>query len=237
MHADPVNTASGAHVITLPVFKVNGAYSYDFNLRYNSILRKAGSLGNGWSHDFGAYLEFITDRRINVHWNANNHNPFFSTDGINFSTYNTAVVFDKLVKNTNGTYTLIKPNQEKFEFDAQGRLTAKTNTTGQKLDLVYAGDKLISVTDPVSNTIIQFSYNETGLINKIIDAGNREYNFSYDSNNNLIQIKNVSLDQTINCTYDGMNRILTGSRDGSTFFENTYDEQGRVVTQADGREI
>ncbi|HAA34056.1 MAG TPA: hypothetical protein DCD97_01955, partial [Firmicutes bacterium] len=214
MHADPVNTASGAHVITLPIFQVNGAYSYDFNLRYNSLLTDEGPLGNGWSHDFGARLEFVTDRSINVYWNANNYNRFFSTDGANFTSYNATVACDKLLKNSNGTYTLVKPNQEKYEFDAQGRLVAKTNRIGQQLQLSYTDDQLTSITDPISNTVVTLSYNENGFINQIIDAGNREYEFTYDSDNNLSQIKNVSLNQTLTYTYNADKQVLTGSKNG-----------------------
>ncbi|MGI6607257.1 MAG: VWA domain-containing protein, partial [Peptococcia bacterium] len=234
LYADPINTASGAHVITLPIFQVNGAYSYDFNLRYNSLLTDEGPLGNGWSHDFGARLEFVTDHSINVYWNTNNYNRFYSTDGVNFTSYNATVACDKLVKNSDGTYTLVKPNQEKYEFDAQGRLVAKTNQIRQQLQLSYTDDQLTAITDPISNTVVTLSYNENGFINQIIDAGNREYEFTYDSDNNLIEIKNVSLDQTLNYTYNEDGQVLTGSKNGSIIFENTYDEEGRVAVQADG---
>jgi len=144
------------------------------------------------------------------------------------------VACDKLVKNSDGTYTLVKPNQEKYEFDAQGRLVAKTNQIRQQLQLSYTDDQLTAITDPISNTVVSLSYNGNGLINRIIDAGNREYEFTYDSSNNLIEIKNVSLNQTLNYTYNEDGQVLTGSKNGSIIFENTYDEEGRVVVQADG---
>ncbi|WP_072869695.1 DUF6531 domain-containing protein [Desulfofundulus thermosubterraneus] len=54
--AEPVDAATGAHVIERNVLTINGAQPVSFNLNYNSLLLKEGPLGKGWSHNYETRL-------------------------------------------------------------------------------------------------------------------------------------------------------------------------------------
>jgi len=77
--SDPVDSATGAHVIRRSLMGVNGAVPIDFRVHYNSLLLKEGSMGRGWGHDHQARLEVLANGNIDLRWTANRVNHFTSS--------------------------------------------------------------------------------------------------------------------------------------------------------------
>ncbi|MDH7579160.1 MAG: PKD domain-containing protein, partial [Bacillota bacterium] len=148
--SDPVDSATGAHVIERTLMTTKGAQPIAFVLNYNSLLLNEGQMGKGWGHNFETYLETLVDGNINIHWTANRVNKFIRS-GSKFSSADLATRFDILIRNNDGSYTLARRDQEVYKFDSTGKLTQIENGHGQFLTLSYnASGQLEKITEPVT---------------------------------------------------------------------------------------
>lgn len=234
MVQDPVNAATGAHLLQRKLLFVNGVQLLDFRAEYNSLLLNAGPLGRGWNHNYETYLEIMEDG-IKLHWTTNRWNQFIKCDENRYESYDEATFYDQLVKNADGTYTLTRKDQTIYEFDTTGKLAAKKNKNGQTINLTYNPEgKLYSITEPVSGRSLLLQYNAAGLVEMVTDCANRKVQFTYDPNYNLTGITDAN-GKTTTYTYNSDGQVLTAATeaDGVMLFTNTYDSQGRVITQDD----
>lgn len=118
---DPVDCATGAHVLQRTLLTTTGAQPISFKVRYNSLLLNEGPLGKGWGHNFEANLEELNGGNVKIHWNANRVNTFINLDNNRFISPDLAVRHDKLVKNADGSYTLTRQDQTVYQFDNNGQ--------------------------------------------------------------------------------------------------------------------
>jgi RHS repeat-associated protein len=233
-HADPVDTSSGAHVMSKSLLKVNGAQPIDFTVSYNSLLLEPGPLGKAWEHLFEARLEILPNDDVIVHWSANRKNRF--NLGINgfYYTDERAIQYDNLVKLADNSFVLTRQDQTIYKFSASGRLSEITNRIQQPILLTYdANDRLVEISEPLTGKKIFISYNSSSLISTISDQLSRQVAFTYDTNNNLTQITEASGAVTI-YTHNSAGQITTATVGGAQIFANTFDAFGRVVVQDDG---
>ncbi len=250
LEADPVDCATGAHIIEKSLLTVTGAQPIQFRVQYNSLLLNEGVLGKGWSHNFEARLENIEDGDITVHWNANRVNSFVYTgtdEYVSDSVYveishyvsgDYATRFDTLLKNIDGSYTLTKKDKTVYHFDASGRLVKQENGHGQALTFSYDNNgRLERVIEPISERYISIHYNSNGLIDYISDPLQRKINFNYNTDGcNLLEKIVDAKGQATNYTYYPNGQIKSATdNEGVRNFYNTYDEKGRVQTQEDAR--
>lgn len=233
-HADPVNVASGSHVLERNLISVSGVQPIGLTARYDSLLLAQGPMGKGWAHNFETNLEVLGNNDVRIHWTANRANTFINNGSNNFSATETAIKFDKIIKNDDSTYTLSRKDGSVYLFNTSGKLSQQKNRIGQQLNLAYDGNgRLATITEPISGALLTFSYTTAGLLNKVTDTLNRQVSFNYDASNNLATITDLN-NKTTTYTYNADGRVLTAIDDeGNTIFTNTYDSQGRVATQDD----
>ena len=236
----PIQMATGAEAFMRPLFSFSGAQPWRFGVFYNSVLAanqpSAGSLGYGWTHPFEVSV-VTAGANIVVQQNATQHNTFQPVPGVS-GTYRSAeqtVQYDLLTANSSGGWTLKHPDQSTLVFDAAGRLTTETDPHGRQLVLVYdTSGRLASVTEPISATSLAFTYNSAGRLATLTDATGATVSFTYNSSSLLTQIVNQR-GQTTNFAYDSNRHLLTlTGDDGAVLTTNTYDTQGRAVSQQDG---
>ncbi|SNS57826.1 RHS repeat-associated core domain-containing protein [Anaerovirgula multivorans] len=114
-----------------------------------------------------------------------------------------------------------------YNYDAGGRLTSISDVAGTVSMTYDNGDKINSITNPLSNTI-QYTYDLRG--NKLTekDSKGNITAYTYNDNDLLISIKN-SLNHTVYYEYDGENRLkkITDAKGKETTF--TYDEKGQMT--------
>ncbi|MHB8125651.1 MAG: RHS repeat-associated core domain-containing protein [Desulfitobacteriaceae bacterium] len=232
MEGEPVDTATGAHVLERNLLTLNGAESFSFNIRYNSLLLKVGSLGRSWEHSYQACLIPQQNGNVIVQWSANRSNTF-SYNGTQFVPMDQAIIYDKLLKNSDGTYTLTSKDRTSYGFDNTGKLLTFKNAHGQLLSMSYdATGKLVQIMEPVSGQTLTLAYNGQGLIGTVSDKANRQVNLTYDPNNNLSSITDAK--GTITYTYNLSGFVLTGTDPaGMLVFSDIYDSSGRVIAQKD----
>ena len=240
MVAEPVDTATGAHVLQRRLLGATGAQPLDFIVDYDSICLLNGPLGTGWSHNFEANIQ-PTNSNLLLHWNAKRSNLFVPnpSNTNQFACPDIAVVYDLLTRNTNGTYTLKLPGQQLYQFDATGRLNQIVNPHAQVIQLTYATTNAYpsQIQEVISGKSLYLTYNSgLNLLTNVSDNLGRNVTFVYNASNYLSQVIKTSgattQTDTFNC--DSAGRILSEiNPDRVQIFTDTFDSQGRVATQAD----
>ncbi len=212
----------------------HGAQDLVFKIRYNSLLLNKDYLGNGWSHDYEAYLSILSSNSIKIHWNANYSNLFNGTGNGQFTSSDLPTKHDKLIKNTDGTYTLTRKDHSVYQFNTSGKLTQLQNGYGQVLNMIYdTSGHLIRIFEPVSNQALTLHYNGAGLIDTVTDNLGRQVSFTYDASNNLTVITDANGNKTTYAyQYDDAGRLASFTDPAGTV-SYTYDPNGNVLTVND----
>lgn len=234
---DPVDTSTGAHLITQNLLKVDGAMPIQFNLQYNSLLLKAGPMGQGWGHNFEPQLNILQNGDIKLHWNANRVNLFVYNGNNSFSSIDSATRFDKLTKNTDGSFSLSRKDKSIYVFNAIGKLIEQKNGHGQSLVMSYGSSgRMEKVSEPISGRYLTLHYNPDGLLYQVKDGLNRQVTFEYDNVNKLLTkiIDPKGQPTSFHYTPEGQVEYSVDA-EGIKIFHNTYDSKGRVATQDDAR--
>lgn len=247
---DPVNLMTGAFTTNHVLAAVAGAQKLSFDLSYNSLLtEEAGDLGRGWYHNYEKKLE-RTGSLLTLYMNPCERMYFAESDeteNIVCGTVegNTVTLMDDsaveriyyqtgtdskkycVKKNMDG-YTLSAENEQYF-FNPAGELTGYMNEEGQKV-IVQKEDSVLTITDEVTGKHITASYDGEGRIVKVTDAAGNVAELCYEGEN-LVRLISKSGTELV-YEYDEAGHIIRGKeKDGTVFVENSYDEEGRVLTQ------
>jgi len=172
---------------------------------------------------------------VKVNWTTNRYNIFTRNADGQFESPHSACQFDTLVKNADGSFTLERKKQQVvYQFNANGQLVAQANRQGQFLNFSYdnAG-RLAQVTEPVSGVFLNYAYNSAGFLERVTDPLGRQVTLGYDDRGRLTTVTDAA-GQTTTYTYNNRGQILTGTNaDGVQRFSNTFDDDHRVIAQAD----
>ena len=231
--ADPVDVSTGAHVLTRTVMQIDGALSLGVNLNYSSRDPLDRGVGFGWSHSYQMQMVVESDGSLTIYWPTGRITRYQTpTNGLYRNIDGDSR--DEMRSIANG-YELIDERHSRYTFTGSGELTQQRNKTGLAINYSYSSGRLSTVTEPLSARSIHFSYNGSNRLSTISadDAGS--VTLSYDSNGNLVTITDA-MNASEQFSYDANHRILTGTDPLNViFFSNTYDVQGRVIEQEDGR--
>lgn len=258
---DGVNPANGNLVLqkkdlSIPGRGVPVSLTRTYNSRKETI---AGMFGYGWISEWEARLIDAGNGPITYIDEDNTRHIFGQQVGggyiVNDGTYLT------LVKNTDGTYVMTKPDGTKYNFhpdgwmksivdtngntttltwDSSGNLSTLTDASGRQTTLTYnSNGDVTSMTDPASHTI-SYSYDASGNLTKVTDAAGNATTYAYDTNHNLTGVTNSrNITETIN--YDASNRVssmsqpitINGTAQTSTT-SYSYDTTNEVTSVTDG---
>jgi RHS repeat-associated protein len=227
---EPINLGTGSYFYQYQDLYIPGrGLPLVIARSYNSMDNKNGPFGSGWTFNYNLNLTVASNGDVTVvredgHTDTYALNP----DG----TYSLPLnVFDTLVKNLDDTYTLTTKDQTKYNFSPEGKLINIIDKNGNQIDLTYTGESLTKVTDASGRELI-FSYDSAGRIISITDPIGRVWSYSYDDNGNLIECQNP-MGGKLSYTYDE-NHWMTSITDprGNKPMTNTYDGEGRVISQS-----
>lgn len=235
---DPVNTATGNFLHEETDLTIQTRTNpLEFKRVYNNQDTRTTSLGQGWTHSYYVLLaKDANATNVNVRW-GDGHTDYWHYDA-DTATYKPTTVglYDKLIKNGDGTWKIIKKNLDTYTFDDLGRLSTivDKNANMTTLSYNYPSDQncVTTITDPVGRTItLQY---QSGQLTSIADFAARNVTFDY-TNGMLTQVTDV-LGHPITYAYDtnGNLQTITDQR-GLVVVDNLYDSQGRVIQQRDGR--
>ncbi|MDQ2085630.1 PKD domain-containing protein [Herbivorax sp. ANBcel31] len=257
---DPVDTTSGAFVTDKEILSVLGSTDISLDIDYNSLHLEEGDFGKGWAHNYEISIEEESDGSIWVHWSPSSSVKFYPEQFINREVTGAYLgngviqVSDEyefkaqdyyplvhgmegyvLTRNDDGTYELLCKTMNKYYFDENGVLTKLEDNNGRYITLSRTDDSF-TVEEFTSGQSLTIKYNSKGLVESVSDLSGRKAQLKYNENNCLTKIIDAE-GYVSTYTYDEIGRILTGTNgDEILYFENEYDEEGRVLVQNDGVE-
>lgn len=231
---EPVNTATGNYFYQHTNLTIPGrGLPFIFQRAYNSLDSYSGPVGQKWTNSYNILIIQNSDSSVTVKW-GDGHGDIYDPQGGGAFTPRFGGVFDTLVQNPDGTFTVTRKNQTKYNFNSSGKLTSIVDRNGNTITLTYNGGNLTTITDTVGRNT-SLSYDGSGRITLVTDPIGRKVKYSYDANGNLATVTDPNGGITT-FEYNPANRItsivLPG---GNTLFTQTYDSLGRVVSQTNGR--
>lgn len=179
----------GNQVTVIPIVNWpcrGGALSVELTLYHNALdtLEEATPpppekppLGYGWTHSFRANLVADpTTGDVTITEGDGRRHTFTKNPDQSYS--RPAGIFETLVKNGDGSFTLTRKDQIKWNFDANGKLTSIVDLNGNSISLNYAAGNLSSVVDPSGRTL-SLSYDANGFLISVTDPLARVFTFSF----------------------------------------------------------
>jgi len=233
--AEPVNTGNGNYFYSHADLSIPGrGLPLVFQRSYNTLDNYAGPLGVNWNHNLNISLSQTAAGVASIRW-GDGHGESFTLTGTSYVPR--AGVYDALVANGDGTYTLSQKNRTKYGFSSAGKLTTVQDRNGNAIVLTYDGSgNLTQITDTVGRSLL-LSYDPNNRITKITDPIGRTIAYSYDSDDNLISVTDPAGGVT-QYAYDANHRVTSITQpNGTTLLQNSYDASGRVVSQTNGRDF
>jgi len=128
-----LNTGNGNNLTSLHLFswKQRGGMTVDFTLYQNSENSYVGELGNNWSWSFNDYLN-LGIGTVTVHYGNALAIPFTGS-GPSFTP--PTGIHDRLVQNSDSTYTLTKLDGTTYQYNPAGYCTSITDRNGNAITL------------------------------------------------------------------------------------------------------
>ena len=221
---------------------------FSIQRQYRSAATSSGPMGSKWEHSYFENLTVEVDGSVIDHYLGRNDRYLVNNQG-NFVA--PSEFYTTLVRNPSGTYTLTYKDRTVKQFDKNGKLQQIADRNGNSISFSYnSSGQLTTVTDTLGRPIT-YSYNSTGNLTQITDFDGRTVTYNYDASDNLISVTTPPVTGTPNgndfpagkttrYTYDSNHNLLTITRPNETassgppVLQNTYDGQGRVISQVYG---
>lgn len=233
---EPINTATGNYLLSQTDLTVPGkGESFSFTRTYNSADGYAGPLGSGWTHSFNIFVSVTAGTGIATVKEPDGHQDSFSPSSGGSYISGTPGLVDGFAQSVDGTFVLTRKNQTRLFFSSLGKLTSIVDQNGNPQTLAYDGSgNLTSIIDSSGRTFT-FAADGHGRMTSMTDPIGRTWQYSYDGNGNLVLVRDAAGGVT-QYTYDANHHMISAvDARGVTFLRNTFDGQGRVVTQTNAR--
>lgn len=166
-------------------------FNLNMTFYYNSNDHKRNfGYGNGWG--FKYFIQYIPDSNgVTIRY-ADGFKAYFESDSNNANLFHPPTgIFDSLSQYQPGKYVLITKNKTKYFFNdsLHRRLTRCEEPNGNFLGFAYTDSLITQVTDPAGRSIqLGYSGGRLTTITDALDSPIRTIQYSYDSNNNLVQV-------------------------------------------------
>ncbi|MBH8609076.1 DNRLRE domain-containing protein [Thermoactinomyces sp. CICC 10521] len=260
-----VNTYNGNFYLEDSDVSIDGrGTGLSIDRSYNSRSKSSGIFGYGWTSNLEQSLRMsysgpivYTDADGTTHTFA----PEYGSEGTPTGTYKASGGVNlTLVKNGDNTFTIITPDQTrynfnsskklasivdssrkiaknssaKYSFDGDNRLTKKVTQGGNSTTTTYTYDDAAQLTTKVSQpngNTVEYGYDSVNRQNSVSYNGTQVYSFQYDANNNLTKETDETTGTSTNYSYDADNRLTSVQEPNSNQTDYTYDANGNVTQQ------
>jgi RHS repeat-associated protein len=236
--AEPVNTATGNYYSSHIDMQVKGrGLSFSFDRFYNSSDPYSGPLGSGWTDSYNLFLAVAPQTGVVTIKQGDGSQIQFGPGSPGSYQPITTGLHDGLVKNADGSFTLTRKNQVQLMFSPSGKLLRIADPRGNAQTLTYdSSGFLVQVTDSTGRTFT-FANDASGRVTSVTDPIGRVVQYGYDANGNLATFQDAAGGVT-RYAYDASHRLISGTdARGVVYVQNTYDGQGRVTVQQNGRSL
>jgi RHS repeat-associated protein len=235
--SDPVNTATGDFMQAVTDASLPGiGASFNFTRYYNSLdTETGGPLGIGWTDNYNARLEIQANGDV-LAVSPTSQQGYYTKQS-NGTYVGDPGVWATLSK-SGSTYNLVGKNQATLTFDSSGKLTSMVDRNNKGLSFSYNGNGRLSTVTDASGRQMTLAYNSSNELSSTTLPGSRTVSYTYvaSGSGNSGQLATVTDLRGKLWTYaytagnflqkltDPLNHVI---------FNNTYDTDGRVLTQKD----
>ena len=233
--ADPIDAYTGAHLIDQTLFSLFGGQNIKLTAHYDSEHLTEGALGYGWYHNYEKYIKFEEDE-VRVYSNPSLYSVYTPNEDDN--TILTCENVQKsgyvlTIDHTRQYPYIVDCNSIQTEcYDSEYRLAKIINHQGFETLITYS-DNTITITDCITNKKMYLVKSSCGKITRIQDDTSRQVKLCYEDDF-LSEIRDANGKISKYCYHeDGKIKCGTDAN-GIRYFENTYDDSGRVIAQRDG---
>lgn len=253
---DPVNANTGNFIYDKEDLSIRGRIPMSFRRFYNRLDKRQGCMGVGWRHNYEIQLLIEEDRYV-ILWNDGREEIYMKIEegGIEplFGCLCRLEIHEK-------GYSYLAQNGILYTFNLAGLLISAKDGDERGLTFLYnKQDKLISVSNGYHSTL-QYQYDrasgnlvsvcdhtgrlitltyELGRLRKVTNAEGETYQYDYDDDCTLSQIRNPRNICVLENKYDGKGRtILQTLADGGEIHYDYQEEESRtLVTQQDNKKV
>lgn len=232
--AEPVNTATGNYFYQHTDLAMPGrGLPFVFTRTLNVQDSSNGPFGPGWTHSYNVVLTKQGDGTVIVKM-GDGHEEYYDPANGGYQPRDPGV-FNTLVKNADGSFTLTQKNQTRMAFNSTGQLTSISDRNGNSLSFTYNGaGNLVTIADTVGR-VVSLSYNGANRLASVTDPIGRQVTYAYDANGRLVSDTDPKGGvMQYHYTAAGVLDTITDRR-GNTLIANTYDANKRVVSQTNGK--
>ncbi|MDP2938467.1 MAG: RHS repeat-associated core domain-containing protein [Candidatus Omnitrophota bacterium] len=267
------NEGNNNQPVAEPVLVHNGDFVYEHqdilipSRAMNTEIIRTYKSQSRYNNRFGYGWDIFYNKKIIPQCNGDlyylngklNRHRFAYIDGTNY--ISPTGIYDKIVQNANGTFTLTEKHATVYNFDQNGVLTEVRDRNNNRMQFsydpagrlpiigksIFSNDpepkviaydyKLISITDTVGRQI-NFNYNDDGRLTTITDFAGRTYSYNYDSSRNgdLISFTTPATPEypsgnTTTYAYTDHNLETITDAKAQTYLTNHYDSEDRVSSQ------
>jgi YD repeat-containing protein len=181
-----VNCLSGNLMTTIPIVAYPGKMPVSFALVHNSARctiqyfpQPQPPIAMGWTHTLNVYLQGAGSEFVTVVHGDGSSDAY--SQNVDQSFTPPAGVFDTLVLNGDGTYTLTRKGGVRLNFGTNDKLSTIVDLNGNTVTLAYgANGHVSSITDP-SGRVLSLGYDASSRLSTITDPSNRQFSLSYDA--------------------------------------------------------
>jgi YD repeat-containing protein len=226
-----INSGNGNKLTALPLFayKVRGGMTLDFTLYHNSETAYNDELGYGWTWSYDIYVN-DAGSTATVHWGNGLSIPYTLSGGVYSAP---AGIFDSLVKNGNGTWTLTKKNGGVLSFNAAGFCTSLADRNGNTITLTLnSSNYCTAITDP-SGRVTDITLDGNNNFTSVEDPNGNVWSFTINGSDNLSTVTWPVLNgntYTDSFAYSS-HRITSHTDRRGKVWSATYNSDGSVATE------
>ena len=229
---DPVNVATGNFFFRETDLCIRGIPFLQVERTYNSLNRRKGIFGRGWSSNFEIKLEVDEENRVKIIKEDGNTETFVCMDG----EYRCLAKAFSTLSFRDGNYSY-RSGGTKVLFSEKGRALRLENQWKTGINLTYSEEGILISVDSDDGRKLCFTY-EKDLLTEIRDDMGRRVRYGYRKK--LLCSVSDPMGHIITYEYGSSNRIeRLFDKNGNLVVWNRYDKYRRVVSQsmADGGEI
>ena len=158
-----LNISTGNVQLAIPITSWNGLSSVSFALIFNSQRNRpfGTTLGAKWTHSYNIYMDTSISGVARLVDGDGTETPYAQSGA---SWVAPSGVYDTLVQNGAGTWTLTQKGGMQYQFSSGGQLNSVIDMAGNATTMGYSGGVLTSILDATGSHGLMLQYSGAMLI-------------------------------------------------------------------------
>lgn len=230
--AGMIDGYDGAQRFELTLLKLMGGAELSFKITYDSSQTREGVLGIGWSHCFEKSLVIDRDTAY-LYERPGVYRKYHRWESDEMFWGRTMGCLGDQLYETKDGYRLERDFKQTEYYSSKGQMAGIKMRNGREVRILHYKNQII-VTDMLTMKSIYLDLDDAGKMIRVYDTNERTVEFTY-ADGRLAEICDVNGNHRF-YTYDENGRMVSEWNDeGICLYQNTYDEEGRIVCREDGK--